>query len=254
MIIRLAYIFLTFCLLFAGCGKKKVRYDHSFKFHSRFSGHEYQVDVIGLGGKGLQKIFYVLDGRELVPVIKKQLEKIKTDKSLLFVAINYPGKNQRTRDYTISETEKGTGQAQAFLSFIRHQVDSQLSAQGLLNPAAERGIIGHSLGGLFASYSFCAANNFFKNYVIMSPALFYDNYRFFEIEQAGRDSIRNNHCRVFLGVGKAEDLGMANSFEALKEIIIKEYRQVDLSTAVHEGSHYESRDNAINEGLMHLIK
>lgn len=242
------------CIVISSCKKKKVQFSQTFNLTSTHSNFEYEIKVLQIEGNGPEAMFFVLDPKDLMPIIQTQIKKISPAYRLTFVGIGYPKGNSRERDFTISERQNGTGMGPQFLKFIRGQLDSTLISKNIYNSSAKRGIIGHSLGGLFSSYCFSHANTFFNNYIILSPALFYDDYRFFEMEKEVRSTTLPNSTKIFLGVGKAEDMGMNNSYEALRALLHTEYSSVELKSEINKGSHYESRHPNLFSGLKYILE
>lgn len=247
-------LLLLLLLPLSACRKEKISFATSFTLNAPSSGYEYEIKVVKAGGSGEENVFFVLDSKAFMPIVQTQIEKINPTKSITFIGIYYTDGNKRERDYTISLTSKGTGEAAQFLSFITDHLDSALLAKNVYTQNAKRGIIGHSLGGLFGAYSFSKANSFFSNYLILSPALFYDDYACFKVEEEHRSTNTGSTARMYLGVGAYEDWGMNNSYAAFKNLITDNYPTVDLQAAIVKGSHYNSRDENMLNGLQHLLK
>ncbi|HET8699921.1 MAG TPA: alpha/beta hydrolase-fold protein [Gammaproteobacteria bacterium] len=91
------------------------------------------------------------------------------------------------------------GRANAFLAFIDRELKPFLAARYSAN-VADSTLIGHSMGGLFALHVLFTSPQSFKRYVVLSPAVSYDEGLLFREEQAVGDI----DARVFMGVGGAD--------------------------------------------------
>jgi predicted alpha/beta superfamily hydrolase len=97
-----------------------------------------------------------------------------------------------------------TGGGDHFLAFLRdellpwayehYSVDPELTAY-----------FGHSLGGLFGTYTLLTAPDTFSRYVIGSPSLWWNGGAAFRIEQQYADAHTDLRARVFMGIGAHED-------------------------------------------------
>lgn len=86
-----------------------------------------------------------------------------------------------------------TGGADAYLQFFKRTVAPYAEAH-LPIARGERGLAGHSYGGLFATYTLCREPDLFREYLIMSPALWFDGGKIYN-EQCQAPS---HETQVFL--------------------------------------------------------
>ncbi|MGH9458243.1 MAG: alpha/beta hydrolase, partial [Thermoanaerobaculia bacterium] len=145
---------------------------------------------------------------------------------LILVGIAYGGPNQyrlnRRRDYTPRhsptggygrEYQKVSGGGPKFVEFIEKDlipfVESRYPASG------ERGIVGHSYGGLFASWVLLTRPGLFDVHVIVSPSLWYhDEWMFGVEEKIADDALRG---RAYLAVGDREASVMPRTLVEMTE-------------------------------------
>lgn len=96
------------------------------------------------------------------------------------------------------------GGAGRFLDFITHELMPFVAG---LHPvdAADQTLVGMSLGGLFALHVLFEAPATFLRYLVLSPALWWDQRAIFAREAALAARQTDLPARVFLGVGGTED-------------------------------------------------
>ncbi len=140
---------------------------------------------------------------------------------MILVGVGYPGNDprvftpdyvaSRTRDYTPTQ-EKTTGvvglapksgEARAFLTFIRDELIPFLEAEYRTDPA-DRGLGGHSLGGLFTTYALLNEPALFTRYWVGSPSLWWDNGVSFSWIAPAKAAAVKPHGRAYITVGSEE--------------------------------------------------
>lgn len=140
----------------------------------------------------------------------------------IVVGIGYTGRGQdavgyrtnRTRDYTPTfvttggygpRFQKHSGGADKFIEVISKEllpfINNQY-ASGLSN----RTLVGHSFGGLFASYVLLIQPALFQRYIIVSPSLWYDKQKIFALQKQFADQQKDLKARVYWAVGDLEEL------------------------------------------------
>jgi predicted alpha/beta superfamily hydrolase len=171
----------------------------------------YTLDANGTFGTVTEAVRMAAFGGELPPA--------------LVVGIGYPvGEfaetlNLRMRDYTpTSDTAFVTyahglwgsqggaqsGGAEAFLRFIREELKPFIEKNYPADPS-DATLIGHSFGGLFATYALFHHPDTFKRYVISSPSLWWDRKVSFEFEKEYSKASKDLPATVFLSVGGLEN-------------------------------------------------
>ncbi|MGH7450496.1 MAG: alpha/beta hydrolase [bacterium] len=149
---------------------------------------------------------------------------------LILVGIAYDGSVEyrlnRTRDYTPTrsliggygpEYQKYSGGGEKFRAFIRDELLPFISAN--YRTTGERTLVGHSYGGLFGCWVAFTTPELFSNYILVSPALWYDNWLMFRLEEKFAVS-RNDKglpIKLFLSVGSREINSQWNMVEDLEK-------------------------------------
>lgn len=250
---RILCFIVLLTVLLAGCSKD-LDLKQSLTVTNPKTGFEYSIDILEKGSSGEPMIFFVTDASSMLPIIDAEWEQTGITQRTVFIGLGYPDGNPRTRDYTPTGEPEESGMAAEYFSFIAEELDSILQANSVYEADARKGIIGHSLGGLAAAYAFCAQNDFFDDYIVLSPALFWDDYVFFEIEAGLRNSLETSEANIFVAVGEKEDLGMGNSAKGLKELLEAHYPNVNTGFNLAKGSHLESRNENVREGLKFILQ
>lgn len=196
---------------------------------ARASGVDYKIYVSLPHEYGTAKasypVLYLLDADYSFPVGRAMVQHL-SDRSrlpkLIVVGIAYGGPDRyrmnRTRDYTPTFTlsggygpdyQKVSGGAPKFLAFIRDELVPWMDRSYRTKPG-ERALVGHSYGGLFASWVLVTAPDTFSRYVLVSPSLWYDEHLMMGLEEKTRSAAGASpgaRIKVFCGVGSREHDG-----------------------------------------------
>lgn len=125
----------------------------------------------------------------------------------------------RMRDYTPTHdpnwAQFNPGQARAYMDFIENEVLPFLEATYNIAPTC-RTLVGHSAGGLFGAWVLLKQPDLFESYILISPALFYDNKVLFEYEETFAETHADLAARVYFAVGSTER-PPATPFEWVKD-------------------------------------
>ncbi|TXD50365.1 MULTISPECIES: alpha/beta hydrolase [unclassified Polaribacter] len=171
-------------------------------------------------------VLYVLDGLYYFPTINQARETIGWGgklKDLIIVGLSSGINNtdwfiNRTLDYTTSVStsdakryEKGnglgegtikSGGAAKFLKVLKAEIIPFVDKHYKTN--ADRGIAGHSFGGLFASYCLMNLPTLFSKYSINSPSFWWDNEKLLLETKSKLAEYENFEIDIFISVGGAE--------------------------------------------------
>ena len=166
-------------------------------------------------------VVYLLDADYSFAVVKNVTDHLTQRNHLpevLVVAIGYQGeqtypevyRRNRTRDYTPTHTldggygpefQKHSGGAAAFRDFIRGQLFPFVEKEYAVD--TRRVLVGHSYGGLFASWVFLTSPELFSGYLVVSPSLWYDQRMMFRlVDGVAREG--RPPARLFMSVGTLE--------------------------------------------------
>lgn len=189
------------------------------KLVSKANGVEYEVRVSlprGYEESSVRHypVIYLLDADYSFAITHNVVEHLADRDHLrwaIVVGISYAGPNRyrlnRTRDYTPTrsmeggygpEYQKHSGGAASFREFIGKELIPWVGRSW--RTTEERTLVGHSYGGLFASWTLLTDPSLFSHYVIVSPSLWYDDRMIFELDAVKAASSR----RVYLAVGSRE--------------------------------------------------
>jgi predicted alpha/beta superfamily hydrolase len=155
-------------------------------------------------------VLYVLDGWHfpLMAFIQENNVYSKRMRPVIIVNVSHGATDYmalRARDFTPTRTPKeaNSGGAPAFLDFLEHELIPFVDRNWRTMPA-DRGLLGHSYGGLFAIYALEQRPALFQRIVAASPALEWDGWL---LLTAARDRLRKLSApvRLDLSVGDESD-------------------------------------------------
>lgn len=134
---------------------------------------------------------------------------------LLLVGIAYAGPRRyrlnRTRDYTPTHVPTGgygpayqrvSGGAPGFRRFLKQELIPFVEREYRVRH--DRTLVGHSYGGLFASWVAFTDPGLFQRYVVVSPSLWYDDHLMFDVERRYAAAHAGLPARIFFTVGARE--------------------------------------------------
>lgn len=234
------------------------------KLHSSAAGRD--VDLLMHFPEGYDTartkfpVLFVLDGENDFAPALECLGLLKGECGItepLVVAVGEGGpigsaNNKRNHDYTPTSIADlpGSGGAPAFLTFIETELIPFVEKNYKADPA-RRTIYGYSLGGLFVSYALFRKPALFKNFLIGSPALGFDNEKIlaFEAEYAARNKDLPVH--IFIEVGSLEGEGMIGPNKRLVQTLkSRNYKNMTLNPVILEGArHLTGKPNAMLKAL-----
>jgi len=230
---------------------------HSIK--SGFNGKTYQLWV-SLPKKYSENdslrypVLYVLDGKfsfNSMSSIRDVLDLGKEIKDIIIVSIDFSGITDedwfvsRYNDFTpssilqadtlwskilkIPEGKLKSGGADLFLNTLEKDMIPYINNH--YKTTTDRGLSGHSLGGLFAGYCLLKKPDLFKRYGINSPSFWWNNNELVRNETYYASEHTDLSAKVFFSVGGAEDAMMLSSFNAFTNSI-KSHNYKGLSMTV----------------------
>jgi predicted alpha/beta superfamily hydrolase len=248
------------------------------EFHSRFTGHDYHVYVSlpasyrqgdqrypVLYAPDLDEVFLGLRSANFLMRLGNIMEE--------FILVGVPLKSERVGDwarkrffdFTPTEvTEQDTslikqfgsevhsGGASMFLRTLKEELIPFIESK--YRVTSDRGLAGHSLGGLFAAYVWLNDGNTFSRYLIGSPSLLWDKGMILKVEAAVAESGKTLHGRVFLSVGAEEGESMVGPLKNLTTALTSHaYPNLRLESHIFEGEdHYSVLLPTFSRGLKFL--
>jgi hypothetical protein len=189
------------------------------KLPSKIVGDEFHLMVHFPEGYDTAKtafpVLYVLDGDNDFPYAIEVLGLLKGECGIrepLLVGIGYgapigsPG-NERIRDFspTANKDMPGTGGGPKLLQFLEQEVFPLVESN--YKVTRHRSLYGYSFGGLFCTYALFEKPELFKQILIGSPSLWYDDRRALRLEAAYAQKHQDLPLKVFLEVGSLEGEG-----------------------------------------------
>jgi predicted alpha/beta superfamily hydrolase len=192
-----------------------------------------EVIIIGISSKGNSKDFIFNRARDFTPT------SIPTDEILEDIQIMTPA----------------SGGADKFLEFIGKElipfVESKFRC--IKN---DRTLVGHSYGGLFSFYTLFTQPEVFNRYVIISPAVFWDNELIQKKEKEYFAENKTLDAVVYTVVGSAESSYMIEPWKRLTESIHKHnYDGLRFINKIAEGeTHYTIMPFIVTHGLISVFK
>src|SRR5579859_1872402 len=167
-------------------------------------------------------VLYVLDGWHfpLMAFIQQNNVYSKRMRPVIIVNVSHGATGYmalRARDFTPTRTsrEVNSGGAPAFLDFLEHELIPFVDRTWRTMPA-DRGLLGHSYGGLFAIYALEQRPALFQRIVAASPALEWDNRL---LLTAARERLLKLPAPVRLDLSVGDDGDNADSTAAFPKVL-----------------------------------
>lgn len=197
----------------------------SFRIHSQVLDEERTI-VVALPagyevGSVSYPVLYLLDGVQNLSHVVGSVDVLTRTGAMPPVIIVGVKSENRMRDFTPSSVEGApySGGGQKFLDFLRTELIPYIDAQ--YRTHSYRLLEGHSLAGLFVASTFMERPQLFDAYIVMSPALWWNNE---EMKGRANSFFAANaelDKAIYFGIGASDGLGMRNELgrfvEALKQ-------------------------------------
>lgn len=204
-------------------------------------------------------VLYVLDGKfscNYMGSVREVLDLGKEIKDLIIVSIDDSCTTDadwlasRNNDFTpssmpqidtltskimnIPEGKLKSGGAELFLSTLQNDLIPFIEKHYKTN--SDRGLSGHSLGGLFAGYCLLKKPELFKRYGINSPSFWWNNSEMVRNENDYAGHHQELTAKVFFSVGACEDANMLASFNAFTNAIKSHnYKGLSMTVKIFDG-------------------
>lgn len=225
-------------------------------------------------------VVYMLDADDSFALVRNVVRNFTTRGHLpemILVAIAYPGAGasreiymrNRTRDYTPVFAPDGgygatyqsvSGGGPKFRAFVATELAPYIEQNFRADPT-DRTLIGHSYGGLFATYVLLTEPALFKRYIIVSPSLWYANRIALTMEEAAAAAGRRPEARVFFAVGSLENQPANNRamVDDLSELVAKlksrNNPRLFLRYKIYDGeTHISVFPGAVTRGLLTVFE
>jgi hypothetical protein len=212
-------------------------------------------------------VLYMLDGGLAFPIAhaaRTSLDLVGDLEDLIIVTIEYkweqsliPWMTTRWKDYTPSKDEKfdvnpgylkmfdlqpgafSSGGGPVFLDVIKKEIIPLIDKQ--YKTTNDRGISGHSFGGLFAGYCLLTTPGLFQRYGINSPSFWWNNKEMFNIEKSFSQINNSLHAKLFMSVGSLEGNSMTPVMSAFADSLRSHnYKGLNLTSHIFEDENHMS--------------
>jgi uncharacterized protein len=202
---------------FYSCNKDEINPDQikEFTIESDYTGSDYDIYVVlpkNYNPDLVYETVYVLDGPSVYMNYKDVAEVSETKSSEYgkqnAIVVGVGGIEYRNRDFTPTESDvlENSGGCENYSKFIEYELIPKIENDYPVDTTAKsRVIIGHSLGGLCTGYFFTKHPGLFKNYLTLSPSIWYDDGVLLDYEQETRDLNSSDTTIVYIGCGEFEE-------------------------------------------------
>lgn len=206
-------------------------------------------------------VLYLLDGGWTFPIAhaaRNAVDAVGDMENIIIVGIEYeweqsltPFFTGRWKDFTPSKDAKtdenpyfrkslglpegslSSGGGPVFLNVMRKEIIPFIEKEYKTN--SDRGISGHSFGGLFASYCLLSAPNLFNRYGINSPSFWWNNNEMLTIEKIFSEHNQSLPVQIFMSCGSLEGELMAPIMTAFADSLrSRNYKGLNLTTHIFE--------------------
>ena len=200
--------------------------------HSKLNGVDYKLTVVippdhESSPTTRYPVLYVMDGNRwalLLGVMLPRLWPMGMLPKIIAVGIDYPGPSGRNQDYGPvtqrywpMDSKRG---AVNFMRVVKEEVIPFVDS-GYRTDPADRGIGGHSMGGLFSAYALLHETETFQRFWISSPSLFWDDEILFKDFAAFHAKRLPKPIHVFTDVGADELPDMQSTLERFGQKLLE---------------------------------
>jgi hypothetical protein len=244
------------------------------QFHSRFTGQDYNVYVSVptsyYQGSQRYPVLYVPDADLGFLQAQASSDAMNLGSMLEeFILVGVPLKVDGTKEWSrlrlfdltptnvesfnAAQAQKGggtfrSGGAPLFLRTLREELIPFLESK--YRVTADRGLLGYSLGGLFAAYVLLSGDETFSRYLIGSPSLWWDDQLIIKTEAALAASGKKLHGRLFLSVGGDEGTTMVQPVKSMSAALTSHQPGVKLDSYIFDGNdHLSGVAAAVSRGI-----
>lgn len=147
-----------------------------------------------------------------------------------------------------------SGGAEKFLEFIKNELIPFADSNYRIEQN-ERTLIGHSLGGLFASYVLFNQTELFSRYVMISPALTWDDNIILKQEENFFEANKTLPVKIYTAVGSLEHEELLETWEKfISSLENRNYEGLKMKTEIAEGeTHYTIIPYLVTHGLKYVF-
>ncbi|MFC0772328.1 alpha/beta hydrolase [Terrimonas sp. R1] len=258
----------AFVVIACGCKVRTKQLPGDFIIHYPYANDSFLVRVTDLttnvrAQDTIHFVYYVDASLKSGKQMEQMIGKYKLalgQKRYVFVGIAHFGyfRSKRRRDFISPslKTEKGFkgrngnyGQADTFYHLLKNKIAPKAEEKFSGHPV-KRSFIGHSLGGLFATYLLTNNDSLFSNLYALSPSLWIDDYHILDYENLQKSKLMNISKDIWISCGSAETLNkIRNAVKKMEDTLkARKYPGISYSIRVYSGeTHNSSVQPALNE-------
>jgi len=223
---------------------------HVHDFHSVLNGRDYRLWVslpAGYAASPAQRypVLYLLDGSIALPTAA-MIYRVshRSSDSLILVGIEYSNPAHMKMYRQLDLTPPPSAHADSSLLRLAREgrccggaVMTRVIREEIIplidhryRTTDDRGIFGHSYGGLLANYILFVDPDLFRRYAITSPSLWWDNSAIFAQEAAWAKAHATLRKKVFFSIGSLENVTMTYGAKRMAATLqARHYEGLDLT-------------------------
>jgi predicted alpha/beta superfamily hydrolase len=254
------------------------------KIYSKFTKQNYKIDVsipasYSASPQQSYPSFFMLDADYSFNLAKQTTEHLSDRNHIpetFIFGIAYDGtlnyRLNRTRDYTPihvadggygPEFQKYSGGGPAFADFLEKELIPFL--QQRFRISQQRILVGHSYGGLFASWLLVTRPQVFDGLIAISPSLWYGDHYVFKAEQQSTSKKQDLKMKVkinaFFAIGAKETKSYGTEFPMVEDLLAfvntlqkRNHKNLKIASVVFpDESHDTVFPAALTRGIMSLL-
>lgn len=231
----------------------------SYVIKSCVSKKEYIVNVrlpksYSASGSIKYSVLYVLDGKYSTTSFYsiKETFALGKDKEIIFVTIDANVKSESewlTNRYTDLTPSSNPLTDTAIANFFKLPVSPSGGASSFLTTiekdiiplvehrykaSKERGIFGHSLGGLFAAYCLLSRPNLFQKYSLNSPSIWWNNGEMVALADSTAQRNPNLKASIFISAGSMEGDFMTTPVNNFIRHLKRNFTDLNITSKIFE--------------------
>jgi len=261
---------------------RKKLYEPDHTIISKITGNDYQLYMSFPRGYSTKDtisypVLYVLDGLKDFELLSaehkysyRKIEEIiiigissggdyknaSIDRALDYTtSVDKSWDRKRRKKYGLSKDTKQSGGAANFLKALKTEITPFVEKHYKANK--DRGISGHSIGGLFTAYALLNSDGFFTQFGISSPSLWWMEEELLhkaELQFSENKTWDIPPTKVFISVGGKEGKSMIKTMKTYRlNLEAAAYKNIDLKWHVFDDeSHYSVKQPSLRQTLIEL--
>ncbi len=141
--------------------------------------------------------------------------------------------------FNLEEGALLSGGGPVFLDMIQNEIIPFI--EGKYKTTQDRGIAGHSFGGLFAGYCLLSKTDLFSRFGINSPSFWWNKDEILALEQHYSQQNKDLNAKVFISVGSMEGTSMVPKMLAFSDSVrSRNYEGLKLTSHIFEDETHNS--------------